>query len=100
MAGRKRKIEPVAIVEAIAAYAEVDVLPDPVRTNGKPHDHRCRHCGRLLCRAILKDGSEIEIRCPRCSHMNVWAGGSIILAGESEARDERSGETKSRTPDR
>ena len=47
--------------------------------NGKPkpilmHDYRCRTCGRLLFRAILPAGAEVEIRCTRnsCHSMNVF----------------------------
>ena len=32
-------------------------------------DCRCRACGRLLCRAIITNGTKIEIRCPRCAAM-------------------------------
>jgi len=38
------------------------------------HNYRCRACGRLLFRAILPAGAEVEIRCTRnsCHSMNVF----------------------------
>jgi len=98
MAGRKRKIDKsvvgigtVATIYtndimdvAMPAYAEPVTLP-PRGTNGKPHDHRCRHCGKLLCRAWLQKGSGVEIRCGRCGRISTWIGGKIesdIIAEE------------------
>jgi phage FluMu protein Com len=37
----------------------------------KHRDRRCSRCGRLLGRFLLAPGSYLEIRCPRCSAMNV-----------------------------
>jgi phage FluMu protein Com len=89
MAGRKRKITqlvdvteamrevlvPPVFVAPVPAYAEVNVLPIAVGNNGKPRDRRCRHCGKLLCRAWLQKGSGIEIRCGRCGRVSTWIGG-------------------------
>lgn len=40
-------------------------------TSVNPADVRCRHCGRLLFRAVIARGCWLEIRCPKCGQMRV-----------------------------
>lgn len=51
----------------------------------KPRDYRCRHCGRLLFRCWLVEGSFVEIRC-RCGRMSIVQPGDIkaLLVDETE----------------
>lgn len=57
---------------ATAGKTAVTVEVGPVHE--KPHDFRCRNCGRLLFRAIFAPGVRIEIRCPRsnCSRTQIY----------------------------
>ena len=35
-----------------------------------PVEIRCRKCGKLLCKVVVKRGSIIEIVCTRCDERN------------------------------
>jgi phage FluMu protein Com len=89
MAGRKRKITqlvdvteamrevlvPPVFVAPVPAYAEVNVLPVAVGNNGKPHNYRCSHCGRLQFRGILARGTTLEVKCwhRQCNNINIFS---------------------------